>query len=172
MIGFLSLSLGSFVQAFPGSEYGDASGQAVGKHIVRTKRNEHMVVAGIGGNRMGGARRASEGAGYRRRAEGRHQLLKSLIARADDAEDPGTLSGQRCAADDLGRTQRAGRGGGVVISVAWIERYLVAGTDAGHGRVNVARPGVDNDLDRRRGDVLRRIPSIALGVKNHAAARE
>ena len=71
-----------------------------------------MVVTGIGGNRMGGARCMSEGArGYRRHVEGGHQLLEDLIVRVDYAEDRSTLSGA------AGRTQRAGRGGSVVISV-------------------------------------------------------
>src|SRR5882757_1617388 len=113
--GFRGLSVGSFVHACPCSVDCDASGQAVGIHIICTKRNEHVVVFGIGGDRMGGARRVSEGPrGYRRHVEGRYQLLKGLVARADDTEDRRTLSGQGCGADDLGRTQRAGRGGRVV----------------------------------------------------------
>ena len=76
-----------------------------------------MVVSGIGGNRVAGARWMSEGARGCRHAEGGHQLLEGLIARADDAEDMSTLSRQGYGADDLGRTQRAGRGGCVVIPV-------------------------------------------------------
>src|ERR1700682_2353675 len=106
MIGFLCLSIGSFVHVFF-SEYRNASRQAVGIHIVCTKRNEHMVVAGIGGNGMVGARWMLVGArGYRRHAEGGHQLLEDLIARVDDAEDHRALGRQGRAADDLGRTQR------------------------------------------------------------------
>ena len=77
-----------------------------------------MVVTGISGNRMGGARRMSEGTRcYRRHVEGGYQLLEDLIARVDYAKDRSTLSRQGRAADYLGRTQRAGRGGSVVISV-------------------------------------------------------
>ena len=77
-----------------------------------------MVVIGIGGNRMGGARCMSERARrYRRHVEGGYQLLDDLIARVDYAKDRSTLSRQGRAADYLGRTQRAGRGGRAVISV-------------------------------------------------------
>jgi hypothetical protein len=117
MIGFLCLSFGSFVCVLF-SEYRNASRQAVGIYIICTKRNEHMVVAGIGGNGMGGARRMRVGArGHRRHAEGGHQLLEDLIVRVDYAEDRSTLSRQGRAADYLGRTQRASRGGSIVISV-------------------------------------------------------
>ena len=67
--------------------------------------------------------------GYRRHVEGGHQLLNGLFARIDDAEDRSPLSGQGCCGDDLGRTQRAGRGGRVVVSVTLVEPYLVANTD-------------------------------------------
>ena len=77
-----------------------------------------MVVTGIGGNRMGGARWMSEGArGYRRHVEGGHRLLEDLIVRVDYAEGRSTPSRQGRAADYLGRSQRASRGGSVVISV-------------------------------------------------------
>src|SRR4051794_7341187 len=121
---------------------------------------------------MGGARRVKERArGYRRHVEGGHQLLESLFTCIDDAEDRGALSGQG-GSDDFGRTQRAGRGRRVVVSITLIEPYLVANTDAGNDLVDRACPGVENYLDRRRGHILRRVPGISSGVKNGVAAGE
>jgi len=59
--GLPGLSVGSFVQTWRCSVHRNASRQAVGKYIIGTQRNEHMVIAGIGGNRMGGARCVKEG---------------------------------------------------------------------------------------------------------------